>query len=104
MILGIEKEIAIFLQAILAGNFLCLVYESIEVFRLLVKHRTFLISLEDLLFWGFVTGYVFLSIQKNCSGNIRWYYVMGLLGGSLITHYIIRKITVKYIAKFKKTE
>ena len=104
MILGIEKEVNVFLQAILAGNFLCLVYKSLEVFRLLIRHRVLWISIEDLLYWAFVTVYVFFAIQNNCNGNIRWYFIMGLLGGSLVTHYFIRKITGKHIAKKKKTE
>ena len=104
MILGIEKEMNVFLQAILTGNLLCLIYKAIGVFRMLIKHHSFWISLEDLVYWAFVTVYVFFSIQKNCNGNIRWYFVMGLLGGSLMTHYIIKKFTGKYIAPTKKTE
>ena len=104
MIWGIKKEIAVFLQAILAGNFLCLVYRAIGVLRLLIKHRSLWISLEDLAFWGAAAVYIFLNIQNNCSGSIRWYYIMGFLGGSLVTHYFVRKITRKYIAKTKKTE
>ena len=104
MILGIEKEIVVFLQSILAGNFLCLIYKALEVLRMLIKHPAFVISVEDLGYWGFVTVYLFFDIQKNCNGSIRWYFVMGLLGGSLVTWYFIRKITGKYIAKKKKTE
>ena len=104
MILGIEKEITIFLQSILAGNLLCLVYKAVSVFRMLVKHGSFWISLEDLAFWSVATVYIFLNIQNNCSGSIRWYYILGLLGGSLMTHYFVRKIARKHIAKTKKTE
>lgn len=104
MILGIEKEMTVFLQAILAGNLLCLLYKAITVLRLLVKHCDIIVSLEDLGYWIFVTVYLFLSIQNSCRGSIRWYFVMGLLGGSLVTHYFLRKINRKYIAKTKKTE
>lgn len=104
MILGIEKEAIVFLQAILAGNFLCLVYKTIDVWRLLFKHLSFWIAVEDLGYWGFVTVYIFRSIQNNCSGSIRWYYVVGVWGGSLATHYFLKKISGKYIAKTKKTE
>ena len=104
MILGIEKEITIFLQSILAGNFLCLMYKAVSVFRVLVKHGSIWISLEDFAFWSVAAVYIFLNIQNNCSGSIRWYYILGLLGGSLMTHYFVRKIARKYIAKTKKTE
>ena len=104
MILGIEKEMNVFLQAILTGNLLCLIYKAIGVFRMLIKHHSFWTSFEDFIYWAFVTVYVSLVLQKNCNGNIRWYFIMGLLGGSLLTHNFIRKITGKYIAKKKKTE
>lgn len=104
MILGVEKELNVFIQAILVGNLLYLIYKAMGVLRLLIKHHSFWISLEDFIYWVFVTVYVFLSIQNNCNGNIRWYFIMGLLGGSLVTHYFIGKITRKCIAKKKKTE
>ena len=102
MILGIEKELAIFLQALLTGNILCLSYNVLNLFRKLIRHHWFWVSTEDLLFWIFASIIVFVRLQKNCSGNIRWYFVIGLLGGSLITHYFLRKIAGKYIAKSKK--
>lgn len=102
--MGIEKEISIFLQAILAGNLLLLVYMALNVFRKLIRHNLFWISLEDLLYWGFAGIYIFLRIQETSSGNIRWYFVLGLLGGSLTTYYFLGKIIRKYVAKSGKTE
>ena len=47
--LGIGDEISIFLQALLAGNIVLLVYTCIRVFRRLIKHDLFFVSLEDFL-------------------------------------------------------
>ena len=104
MILGLKKELMIFLQAILTGNFICLLYEGICLLRKIIVHKGFWVSVEDLLYWGFVTGYLFLYIQKSSSGNIRWYMVMGILGGVVVTHYFLRKFLGKYIDKTDKTE
>ena len=49
--LGIGDEISIFLQALLAGNIVLLVYTCIRVFRRLIKHDLFFVSLEDFFFW-----------------------------------------------------
>jgi len=102
MILGIEKELAIFLQAILAGNLVCLIYNAIRVVRRIVKHNLFWISIEDLVYWIGVGIFLFLRIYQTSNGNIRWYFVIGVLIGGIITEYIIVKITKKYIAKSKK--
>ncbi len=104
MILGIEKELAIFLQAILAGNLLYLLYYLLYLFRKLIRHNGFWISAEDLLYWIFVGVYVFLEMQQACNGMLRWYFVVGLLGGSFITWIFVRKFLGKHIDKSKKTE
>ena len=104
MILGIEKEISIFLQAILAGNILYIVYLTTEVFRKLIRHTVFWTGVEDTVYWCFASIYLFLRMQQTCSGNIRWYFVLGLGMGSLISRYFLRKIGRKYIDKTKKTE
>lgn len=104
MILGIEKELSVFLQATLAGNLVYLVYCAIRVFRRIVKHNLFFVSLEDILYWIGTGLYLFVEIYYTSNGTIRWYFVVGVLLGGVITHCIIRKITKKYIAKRKKKE
>lgn len=104
MILGIEKEIFTFLQALLAGNLVYLSYCVLRVFRRIVRHNLFWISLEDMLFWVAVGFYLFLEIYRANNGTIRWYFVLGVLIGGFLTHRIISKITKKYIDKSKKRE
>ena len=104
MILGVEKELSIFVQAIITGNFLRLIYVILEIVRGIFPHNTAWISIEDLVYWLFVSGYLFVFVQQTSSGIIRWYLVMGLLGGSAVTHYFLRKIMGKYIDKSKKRE
>ena len=48
--LGIGDEMSIFLQAMLAGNIVILVYTCIRIFRRLIRHSLFFISLEDFFF------------------------------------------------------
>ena len=104
MILGIEKELSAFLQAALAGNLVYLVYMAIRVFRRILKHNLFWISIEDAVFWIVIGFYLFLEIYKTSNGKIRWYFVLGVLVGGILTHHIISKITKKYIDKSKKRE
>ena len=104
MILGIEKELSVFIQAALAGNLVYLAYCAIRVFRRIVQHNLFWVSVEDALFW-IVTGfYMFARIYKTSNGTIRWYFVVGVLLGGIVTHRMIKKITKKYIDKTKKRE
>lgn len=102
MILGIEKELFVFLQASLAGNLIYLVYSAIRVVRRIVKHNLFFVSLEDLIFWIGTGIYLFVKIYQTSNGSIRWYFVIGVLVGAILTHLINSKITKKYIAKWGK--
>lgn len=102
MILGIEKELAIFLQAVLSGNQVCLAYDVLRVFRRLVKHNLLFVSIEDIAFWIGTGFYLFVRIYQTSNGTIRWYFVLGVLFGGCSTYYVIEKLAKKYIAKFKK--
>lgn len=102
MILGVGKELNVFLQAILAGNLIYLVYSVIRVVRRLLKHNLFFVSLEDLIFWIGTGIYLFIKIYQTSDGSIRWYFVIGVLFGGLFTHIIISQISKKYIAKWGK--
>ena len=102
MMLGIEAELSAFLQAVLAGNLLYLVYSVLRVVRRIIKHNLFWVSLEDILYWLSTGIYLFIRIYQTSSGIIRWYFVLGVLVGGGVTHYIISKIVKKYIAKKKK--
>lgn len=104
MILGVGKELSVFLQAVLAGNLIYLVYTVIRVVRRLVKHNLFFISLEDLIFWISTGIYLFVRIYQTSNGSIRWYFVIGVLLGGILTHLIISQIVKKYLAKWGKKE
>ena len=102
MILGIEKELSIFIQAILAGNITYFVYTMLRVFRRILKHNLFWISLEDILYWIGTGLYLFICAYQSSNGSIRWYFVLGVLLGGTITHSVVSTITKKSIEKRKK--
>lgn len=104
MILGIEKELTVFLQAALAGNLVYLAYCVIRVFRRIVRHNLFWVSMEDALFWIATGIYLFWEIYQTSNGTIRWYFILGVLIGGIFTHHIILKIAKKHIDKLKKRE
>ncbi len=103
MILGIEKELAIFLQAIITGNLLYLVYSAIRIVRRIIIHNIFFVSVEDLIFWIGAGLYIFGEIEKTSDGIIRWYFVVGVVLGTLLTNSVFQSIQKKHIAKTKKT-
>ena len=75
--IGIEKELLIFLTAFSSGLFLRGTYRCLECFRDIVKHSFLAVGIEDLFYWIFVEMYLFVQIYHTSSGSVRWYYILG---------------------------
>ena len=100
--IGIVNELSIFVSACLSGNLICLIYYVLRVIRRLVKHSLLWVSIEDFVFWVGAAIYLFMEMYRTCSGSIRWYFVLGVLAGGIITVSIIQKFTKKWLIKQKK--
>lgn len=90
--IGIEGELSIFLQAILCGCTVLLVYFSIRIMRRLIRHNLILISLEDFLFWIGTGLYLFVQMYHTSDGSIRWFFVVGVLTGGIGTYGTVRSV------------
>lgn len=101
MILGIGKEVLVFLYAVLAGLTVWCAYRIIICFRNLIPHGKFLTGTEDLLFWIGVSIYLFCKMYETTFGSIRWFFVLGLLCGAGIGSGVYRLLK-KTLLKIKK--
>lgn len=71
------------LHALCIGLVITFVYDWLLVLRRVFPHRQILISLEDMVFWIFCAGYVFLWMYRESNGTLRWFAVAGALTGML---------------------
>ena len=101
--MGIAEEFGVFISSICTGIFLCSIYGALRIFRRLISHSLFWISLEDLCYWIWCGIYLFAEIHRTCSGQIRWYYVAGVLLGAVSSGMIVTKFIKKRIDKSTKT-
>lgn len=85
--LGIEVELSVFLQSMLAGNIVFLVYCCLRVFRRIIGHGLFLISVEDFFFWLWTGLYLFGKIYDTSDGSIRWFFVAGVFAGGACSYF-----------------
>lgn len=89
---GIREEIISFLIAIISGSIIRLCYQCISCFRGIVKHKLLLIEIEDILFWIGTAVYLFVQIYYTSNGSIRWYFVLGVVFGVLLSTAFLRKM------------
>lgn len=103
--LDVAAEINILLYAIGTGVVACMVYQVLTLFQLLHKKVKWLICLEDMCYWIWLSVYVFSRIFQSTFGIIRWYIVVGIVLGVWATHtiwYSVKKVMIKIIKRLAK--
>lgn len=101
MMLGIGKEAVIFLYAGLSGIVLFAGYQILIVFRKIFRHSAGVINAEDFIYWLLVSAYLFRQMYRTTHGNIRWFFVLGVVLGSL-TAFFCKTFLTEVTAKCKK--
>lgn len=92
------NENAFLLHALLLGIFITFVYDILRIFRRVLPHGDFLVSLEDFFFWIYCGGEVFLLMHRESNGTLRWFAVLGALVGMLLYRQLISPWFVKYVS------
>ena len=92
---SIYHEIRFLLYSLVLGAIITFVYDNIRVFRRVLKHNTFMISVEDLFFWIGVSLSVFLLQHWENNGVFRWFSVAGAFAGMLLYRKILSRFYIK---------
>jgi spore cortex biosynthesis protein YabQ len=100
---AITVELQFFLISILWGVLLLLVYDGLRIIRRLIKHDSFFVAVEDLIFWVLASLFIFAMMYKENNGIIRGFSVMGMAIGMVLYHYILSEFLVNFVTKFIKT-
>lgn len=86
------------LHSLIMGVFITYVYDLLRIFRRVVPHGTFLVSVEDLAFWVYSGIKVFLLMYYESNGTLRWFAVIGALTGMFFYMKLISPLFVKYVS------
>lgn len=78
------------------GIFITFVYDIFRIWRRVLHHNRFFISLEDILFWLFSAISVFYLMHTQSNGTLRWFAVFGALIGMLLYKKTISPFYVKW--------
>lgn len=101
MILGIGTEAGIFLYAGLSGMAVLFAYDILICIRKMIPHSFGAVGAEDLVFWLGASGYIFSRMYETTFGSIRWFFLLGLLGGAGAGYLFVR-LGTKIFSKVKK--
>lgn len=90
----IIQELTFFGHSIIMGIIITFVYDWILILRKLIKHKTFWISFEDLLFWIACGLGVFYMLYRENNGVLRWFTILGAMIGMIFYKCLISKMFV----------
>ncbi len=86
------------LYALLMGFFITFVYDILRIWRRVLIHNQFWVSVEDLIFWCFCGIEVFLLMYRESNGTLRWFAVAGALIGMVLYKKTLSGPFVKYVS------
>ncbi len=93
-----ENENVFMLYAFFMGIYITFVYDFLRIFRRVIPHKSWAIALEDLGFWAYCAGTVFLFLYRESNGVLRWFAVLGAVLGIIIYRKTVSPLFVKYVS------
>lgn len=99
MAMLIYDEVELFLVCLGLGAILAFIYDMVRIFRLLFRHKDWVVDLEDLLFWLFTAWLVFRTLFIYNRGALRGYAFLGMFLGVMIYALTLSRLFLKATAK-----
>lgn len=90
-----DENIFLF-YAIYTGVYITFLYDIIRVIRRVFPHSDGMVSLEDIGFWIYCGGRVFVLMYNFSDGMLRWFAVLGALAGMCFYKKFISTFFVSY--------
>lgn len=74
------------------------VYDIFRIWRRVCCHGTWWTAIEDLIYWCGCGVFLFSKMYQENDGIIRTYAMGGILLGTILYHYSISELLVKYVS------
>ena len=98
----IRYEAWLMMLSLATGGWLMLVYDTLRVFRLMIRHSAFAVGLEDFFYWIGAGVVTFNLLYQQNDGGLRAYVIGGVLGGMILYDRLISRIFFKGLKKLGK--
>lgn len=96
---GLWIQLGLFLQSVLLGAAMFLLYDMIRMLRRIFLHGIIWISIEDFFYWLVVGVYFFLRLCQVNDGIIRAYILLGMALGAWIYYMLFSRYFVRWLTK-----
>lgn len=93
----IYDETHLFGICLLLGIRLAFCYDLVRIIRLFIRHKNWVVDMEDLLFWLFTAWHVFETLFRYNRGALRAYAFLGMFLGVLFYMITISAALLKTV-------
>ena len=94
----IAGEGVFMLHSFLLGVIITFFYDLFRIFRRIIPHGWFLLSLEDLVFWVLATAGIFYMLYYENNGMFRWFSVIGAGTGMFLYKKTLSTVLVNFVS------
>lgn len=91
-------ELNFFLTSILWGVILLIMYDVFRILRRIIKHNSFFVFLEDIIYWVVSSILIFRMMYRQNNGIIRGFAILAILVGMLMYHGSVSDLIVNTIS------
>jgi len=92
--ISIVGEVYIFLYAVVGGLIIAFLYDVLRIKRRAIKTGAIIVSLEDIIYWFVAAVFLFITVYKSNSGEMRGYIFIGNVIGVILYESLFSKIII----------
>lgn len=98
----IQYEVWLMALSLVTGAWLMLAYDTLRVFRLVIRHGSVLTGIEDFFYWMYAGLVTFILLYEQNDGVFRAYVIGGVFIGMMLYDRFISRIFFKCLKKLGK--
>jgi len=95
MILSMSGQAWLFLSTVAAGFVIGFVYDIFRIARKSASHKTWLVQIEDILYWSIASVLMFYFMLHQNNGEIRFFAIAGAAIGMVLYFNSLSSLVIK---------
>ena len=93
MSFSLEAETRIYLLSVMLGVGIGVLYDLFRAVRVLFKHKSWLVAIEDILF-SLLAGFAVFTFSTALTGKLRVFTLFGMAAGFVTEHFSIGNLMI----------
>ena len=98
----IYYELLLTALSLITGGWLMAVYDGFRFLRILIRHNSLFVGIEDFFYWIYAGTATFMLLYELNDGGVRMYAVAGVFTGMILYDKIVSRFLFAALKKAGK--